>query len=273
MAKPTKNFLTTKNLVKILDALVVRPRWASAMATIGASEQTAFTYGTKSAKAEHDGDYSSIFYLEWPVGSGTMGFWHQHVSRARTFNVGVHETTIREQSLNGIPQIVRDLSQKIIYQERSEYIGRSDDFVMLSEGCEPEDVTRARLLLDSKGNPIPQVRMEQVPAAVRLRVLEQDARYIAKTQTDVHHSGEVLVAKPPERLPSDGVRPDIAKLRELAAMTPEQRRLRLEASPVALDKDGRRTIVSGEPSKRDDDLPRIEKPDTPIRASYARPVR
>jgi hypothetical protein len=240
------------------------------MGKIGASEQTAFVWGNKSAKAEAEKDFSSPFYLEW---MGVMGFWHVHASRARTFNVNVHETTIREQSLYGIPQIVRDSSQKIIYQERPEYIGRDDEYVALVEGCDLKDVPRARLLFDSNGNPLPQVRYEQIPSAIRLRVLEQDARYIAKTQTELRHSGEVLISKPPERLPTDPPRLDIQRLKELAAMTPEQRREKLAASAVPLDANGRRTIATGMPSKRDDDLPEIEKPNTPIRASYARPVK
>lgn len=265
-----KDLLNKKHLVRVLDALVTTPRWGKALAAIRASESTAFVWRTGSIKAMKENDTSSTFWIEW---RGTYDWWHNHAGRARTESIILHEATIRDQSLNGIPQIVRDSTQRIIYEEREEFIGRSDDYVMIVENCAPDEVARARLKLDADGNPIPQVRIEQVPAAIRLRVLEQDQRYVARSQTEVHHSGGVMVAKAPERLPSDGPPPNLERLRALTALTPEQRREKLGASAVPLDANGRRTIVTGQPSGRDDNLPEIEKPDTPIRASYARPVR
>jgi hypothetical protein len=249
--------LTTVNLEKVLDQSVKTPNWKRAMQAIHASEDLAFRWRCQSLAAQKANDMSSIFWLEW---RGAFDWWHNHAGRARTENIITYEASIRDQALNGIEHVVLGPDQRPVYRENPAYIGKSDAQVMDAEFCKPGEVARYRLLLDEKGNPIPMTKVEQIPAPLRLRVLEQDPRYIAKQDVAVKVEGEITVAKPLQRLPGEE-RPDVERLKRLAAMTPEQRRELIGASAVPLDANGHRTIASGlPPGKRDDDLPVLEKP-------------
>ncbi len=232
--------LTTENLQRVLDACVVNPNWKKAMWTIRASESLAFVWRAQSMKAQKDNDTSSVFFVEW---RNTYDFWHNHAGRARTESVILYESVIRDQAMNGIETPVLGPDQRPIYRER--YIGRSDDYVRQAEGLgDWEDVAPYRLERDAKGNPIPLTKIEQLPAPLRLRVLEQDKRYVHREEHDVHVTGEIVTAKPLQRLPGEE-RPDVAKLRALAALPPEKRREQIGASRHALDAHGRRTIATG----------------------------
>ncbi len=277
--------LTTENLVKVLDQLVTTPHWRKAMGVIRASEPLAFVWRSQSIKAAKDNDTSSIFFLEW---RGVFDFWHAHAGRARMENVILHEAAIRDQSLNGIEEPIYGPDQKPIWKDDSRFIGRDDDYVREVLGmADFEDVTPwHRLEHDAQGNPVQLTKHTQIPAPLRLRVLEQDRRYIERKEHDVKIEGEITVAKPLQRLPGEA-RPDVAKLRALAALPPEKRREQIGASKHPLDANGHRTMPpTGLPSARDDNLPVIEKPspyaayqppepklnpsDAP-RPSYARP--
>jgi hypothetical protein len=274
--------LSTENLVKILDMLPSRPSWVKVMKAIGATERLAFNWGARSTKAEREDDRASPFFLEW---NGTWDWWHRHAARARTQNITLYESALRDECLNGRAVVVLGPDQKPIYRERAEYIGKSDEYVMFSEGLTNEkDVPRARLELDSRGRPVPLTKLEFPPAPVRLRVLEQDRRYVESKNIDMNVSGEVMHSKPLARLPGES-RPDVARLRELAAMSPEERRAALGTSGVTLDAHGRRTIPQlAAPSHADapDDASRGLRPapqgyvapprkPEPERPSYARP--
>jgi hypothetical protein len=273
---------TTENLVKVLDALVTTPHWRKAMAVIRASEALAFHWRSECIKAMRENDTSSIWWLEF---RGTWDWWSNHAGRARTENVILHEAAVRDQSLNGIEEPVFGPDQKPVWKEKPEYIGKSDDYIRSAEGLgDWEEVDR--LERDAQGNPIQLTKHTQIPAPLRLAILRQDKRYIEQTSIDVHHSGEVITASPLQRLPGEA-RPDTARLRALAAMTPEERRKELGASKVPLDAHGRRTMPpTGLPSGRDDNLPVITKPtpapytppqapepQEPARPSYARPTK
>jgi hypothetical protein len=256
--------LSTENLLKVLDQLVVTPNWRKAMARIGASEGLAFVWRAQAIKARKDGDTSTPLFLEW---RGTYDYWDAHASRARVENVIIFESAIRDQALNGIEHVVLGPDQRPVYKENPAYIGRDDEYVMLSEGCAPGEVARYRLQLDAKGNPVPLTKIEQLPAPLRLRVLEQDRRYVERKEIDAQVQ-VTATAKPFERLPGE-TRPDVTRLRQLAAMPPEDRRKQIGASGVALDAHGRRTMPpTGLPSARDDNLPVLEKP-----SPYAEPYQ
>jgi hypothetical protein len=265
------SLLTTEILERVLDQLVPTPNWRKAMMmACRGSERTAFVWRAKSKYAERDKDTSSIFFLEW---RGAYDYWHNHAGRARTENIMVYEATIRDQALNGIEHVVLGPDQRPVYRENPNYIGRDDDYVMLSEGCGPGEVARYRLLLDPiTKNPIPLTKIEQIPAPLRLRTLEQDRRYVERKEVDTHVSGEITVAKPLQRLPGEA-RPDVARLRQLAALPPAQRREAIGASPYPKDANGHRTIATGlPPGKRDDDLPTLTKPQpSPYVAPYVPP--
>lgn len=276
--------LTTANLTKILDRLVDRPSWKVAMKTIGASESLAFNWRSQSIKAAKENDRSSPFFLEW---RGVFDFWHSHAGRARLENVILYESVIRDQAINGVEEVVLGPDQRPIYKENPLYVGRDDDFIRLSEGLDSgANVSWFRLERDAKGNPIPLTKRTQLPAPLRLRVLEQDARYVHREQHDVAVTGEITVAKPLQRLPGEH-RPDIERLKQLARMSPDERRKAIGGSPVALDANGHRTIPKLAPKMNDqaDDAghglrpgpepfvrPQQPTPQEPPRPSYARPT-
>jgi hypothetical protein len=251
-------------LVKVLDALVSTPNWKKAMARIGAHERLAFAWRARCVADMKANDTSSIFFLEY---RGCMDWWVNFCGRCRTESVMLYEAVIRDQSLNGIEHVVLGPDQRPVYRENPNYIGRDDAYVMFSEGCEPGEVARYRLELDAKGNPVPLTKIEQLPAPLRLRVLEQDRRYVERKEIDAQVQ-VTATAKPFERLPGE-TRPDVTRLRQLAAMPPEDRRKQIGASGVALDAHGRRTMPpTGLPSARDDNLPVLEKP-----SPYAEPYQ
>ncbi len=265
--------LTTENLIKVLNACVVTPHWRKAMATIRASEALAFVWRAQSIKAKEANDTSSVFWIEF---RGVYDFWHCHAGRARVENVQVIESAIRDRVLNGTTEPIFGPDQKPIWKEDPRFIGRSDDYVReVLDMADFEDVTPwHRLLHDENGNAIQATKQVLPPAPVQLRVLEQDRRYVERKEVDAHVTGEITVAKPLQRLPSEP-RPDVAKLRALASLPPETRREQIGASKVPLDVHGNRTIPRVlPPGHRDDDLPKIEPlPLQPTRPSYARPAR
>jgi hypothetical protein len=260
--------LTTENLLKILDRLVDRPSWKTVMRSIGASESLAFNWRMQSIKAAKENDRSSPFFLEW---RGSWDFWHAHCGRARTENIILYESVIRDQAINGVEEVVHGPDQRVLYKERPEYIGRDDDYIRIAEGLDAgASVAWYRLEHDADGKPIPLTKRTQLPAPVRLRVLEQDARYVHREQHDVAVTGEITVQKPLQRLPGEN-KPDVSRLRALAAMTPEERCKAIGASRHPLDARGHRTVVTSTlPSGRDDNLPVIEKP-SPFAAPYQPP--
>jgi len=259
MATGTKQ--TTENLVKVLDALVATPHWRKAMMCIRASERTAFEWRAQCIKAMKEKDTSSIFWIEW---RGTWDWWANHAGRARTENIILHEAAIRDQSLNGIEEPVFGPDQKPIYREDPRFIGRNDDYVREVLGmADFEDVTPwHRLEHDAAGNPVQLTKRTQIPAPLRLRVLEQDRRYIERKEIDTHVTGEIVTAKPLQRLPGEE-RPDVARLRALAALPADKRREEMGASGVPLNAHGQRTVSAGT-------LPPEPRP-VP-RPSYARPM-
>ena len=223
--------LTTENLLKILDRLVDRPSWKVVMRTIGASESTAFNWRAQSMKAAKDNDRSSPFFLEW---RGTWDYWHCHAGRARTENIILFESVIRDQAIFGIEEVVHGPDQRVLYCERPEFVGRDDDYVRLVEGLEAgASVAWYRLEHDADGKPIPLTKRTQLPATLRQKVLEQDRNYIHREQHDVNVQGEITVQRPLQRLPGES-KPDVSRLRALAAMSPEARRAALNATAVPL---------------------------------------
>jgi hypothetical protein len=219
MRNKTRVSLSERNLLKILERLVHRPSWRVAMAAIGASERTAFDWVAKSVKAKDAKDTASPFFLEW---RGIVAFWHEHCQRARLENIQMIESTVRDRVLHGIETPVLDSTQRPVYKQNPRYIGRDDTWVMIDADCAQSDVAWHRLEHDADGNPIPLMRVEQLPAQIQLAVLKQDERYIEKL--DVHHSGEVIAThRLPERR-ADEPRADITALKQLALMAPEERR-------------------------------------------------
>jgi hypothetical protein len=269
--------LSTANLQRVLDTLLSVSDWRKAMASIRASESLAFSWRAKCIEAQKANDTSSIFFVEW---RGAYDWWINHAGRARTENIILYESVIRNQALHGIEIPVLGPDQKPVYVEDPDLLDVSAEDLWGLYG------RRHRYLLDDKGRPVPLTRTEQLPAPLRLRVLEQDRRYVARQEIESHVQ-VTATAKPFQRLPGEERPPGtIEKLKRLAAMTPEQRRAELGASAVPLDTTGRVMAADlGAPlaiGERPDDGAEIAKPpnprayqvpklNPPTRPSYARP--
>jgi len=284
-------FLSRDNIAKVLDALIVTPSWRKAMGKIGASEQLAFQWAAKSRNAELNQDRNSDFHLEWPEESGIFDYFHRHYDRARAANISLYESHFRDESLNGreIPIIGPNGRQS--FEEREEYIGRSDEFVMFSEGLEDtSEVAFYRIKRDEKGRPVPLVRVEFPAATMRIKSVELDPRFVHREEHNLNVSGQVLVQPPLTRLPGEAA-PNLSRLKQLAAMPREDRiraiaqDLGTKVSAVPLDQDGRRTLAAGAMKMDDADdaagrglrpaAPAFQRPPAapqPARPSYARPL-
>jgi hypothetical protein len=264
--------LTEKNLLKILDILVTHPNWATAMKSIGMGERAAYEWRAKSAAAQRANDTSSPFYIQWRE---IFDFWHCHCGRARTENKISYEAKVRDQAANGIEEPVFGPDQKPVWKENERYLHRSDDYIRLSEGLDDDaDVAWYRIEHDEQGRPVQLTRRTQIPAPLRKAVLAAaHPDYRESLDVNIEHSGTVHVAKPLERLKSEP-RAGADELRRLAAMSPEQRREAIGASPFPKDARGLRTIPQLAPPNRDDmpDHVREQKPPKP-RPAYAKPVK
>lgn len=279
MTFPRKS--TERNLCKILDTLVEHPSWKTAMKCIGGAPTTAFKWRQESIAAQKANDRSSPFFIEW---RGTWDYFHCHAGRARSENVILYEAQLREEAASGIQEPVLGPDQKPIWKERPETIGRSDDYIRAAEGLgDWEEVDR--LERDAKGNPVQLTKRVHIPAPLRKAVLAQDPRYRETLDVNVEHSGVVQVSKAMERLASEP-RPGFEELRQLALMTPEQRREKLGASATPLnarglviqadrgaprgdDRPDDGTEIAKPPNPRAYEVPRLNPP-TP--KSYAKPL-
>jgi|SRR5579862_1745221 len=232
--------LNEENLIKTLETAVTEPRWSRIMASVGAVESTAFSWRATCARHRKENFMSSPFWIEWRE---AYDWWDSHMNRARMENVQIHEATLRAQSLHGIEKVARDSTQSVIYRKNLKYLHRDADWIRLAEGLPIDaDVEWYRYEHDSEGLPIPETVRESLPSPLRLAVLRQDKRYLEQSLVDVHHTGEVTVAKPLERQPGDPPSRSIEELRALAALSPAERRRVLGTHPHPLNEHGQRDI-------------------------------
>jgi hypothetical protein len=273
---------TERNLQKLLDTLVEHPSWKVAMKCIGAATTTAFKWRVESIAAQKANDRSSPFFIEW---RGTWDYFHAHAGRARSENVILYEAQLREEAANGIQEPVLGPDQRPVWKEDPQYIGRDDDWIRIAEGLDADvDVTWYRLEHTADGRPVQLTKRVHIPAPLRKAVLAQDPRYRETLDVSVEHSGVVQVSKAMERLASEP-RPGFEELRQLALMSPDERRAKLGALPAPVNSRGlvipaNRGVPVGD--DRPDDGTEIAKPPNPRayevprlnppRPSYAKPL-
>ena len=255
------------------------------------SEGTLYGWRARCERDRKAGDLSSPFYFEF---RGEMRWFTAAASLARAEALCTGESIIRTQAIEGITEVVRDSSQRVLYALEPQFIGRDDTYVMLYMSCGPEEVPYYRLLRDERGLPIPETRTVQVPSQLKLAVLQAaaPADYAAKShqQIDVHHSGSVVhEQKPLQRKPGERPSASLEELRALAALSPEERRKRIGASKFPTDANGRRTLPQLAPPMHNDapddqnlaqrpapesykPQPQPQPPD-PGRPSYAKPSK
>ena len=220
--------VTTAALVRVLDTLVERGSWEIAM-KIGAarSERTAFEWRAQCKKAMKENDTGSVWWLQY---NGEWGWWIDFCAGCRRAHLIIAESKLRAAAVDGYTEKIFDPSGRPVYVENPDFVGRSDEYVMLAVGCEPNEVAWHRMMHTPEGHPIQAVRTVQLPAQIKRAVLAAShPDYRESLDVNVEHSGVVTVVEPLKRLASEPRAPE-SELRRLAAMTPEQRRLEIGAS-------------------------------------------
>ena len=276
--------LTKENLIKTCEVASLNAPYRAIMESIGASENLAYHWRTLSVRAEKEGDKNSIFYFEWRAGQ--FGYWHHKIAQARIDFIQGYEAELRHECRFGRTEVVLGPDQQVVYRVDPELLRVSDEDLKNLWGRDD------RYLLDDDGLPVPLTRQVFPPAPIRLRILEQDRRYLATQQVDLNVQGSVVHTPAPLQRRADEPRPDIIpELRRLALMSPEERRAQTGASAYPKDARGLRTIPSLG-SSRDDNRSdhvkeqQIEPPPNPrmyeapgpnppsaARPSYAKPAK
>jgi hypothetical protein len=266
--------LNLPNLIKTCETASLNAPYKAIMASIGASEDLCYHWRTLSMAAERENDKNSIWWFEWRAGQ--WSYWHRKIAQARIDFIQGYEAEIRHECRYGRTEIVLGPDQQVVHRLDPALLGVSDDDLKNLWGRDH------RYLLDDDGMPVPLTRQVFPPAPIRLRILEQDKRYLATQNIDVNVQGEIVHTPQPLQRRVGEERPDVAALRELAKIPPKH--------PFPLDAHGHRTIPKlGAPrgDDRSDHVreqqpipppqnhpePPLNPPTIPARPSYAKPAR
>lgn len=218
--------LTLENLIKTCEVASLNAPYKAIMASIGASENLCYHWRTQSIAAEKAGDKDCVWYFEWR--QGQWGYWHYKIAQARIDFITGYEADLRHECRYGREEVVLGPDQQVVFKLDPAVIGVSDEDL---KGLWGRD---HRFLVDDDGMPIPLTKTVFPPPAIRLRILEQDRRYLATQQVDMNVRAQVVHSPQPlQRLPNEE-RPDIAELRRLAKIPPKH--------PYPLDAHGNRTL-------------------------------
>ncbi|HVA17452.1 MAG TPA: hypothetical protein VMV59_07030 [Candidatus Dormibacteraeota bacterium] len=287
--------LTQKNLIATCECFLAlhRPSWRNVASTIGASASLMFAWRARcnEDRKRDDTGASSPFYFKWRE---VDGWWTEHIERAISeFNVA-YVQQVRAQAMGGIEIPVRGPDQRILYKLNPFYVARSDDYIRICEGLDGDaDVAWYRLAHDAEGRSIAEVRFEQLPAPLRLRILEAaDPQFRSTQNVDVNVAAKVVHIRAPLQRRADEPRPDIVELKRLALMSPAERRAQAGASAFPKDRTGlvvaaatgaarggersdhirEQEPIEPPPNPRAYTEPPLHAPDRP-RPSYAKPAR
>jgi hypothetical protein len=248
--------LTPENLIRTCEVAALNAPHRVIMASIGASEDLIYHWRTQSMAAERAGIKDCIWYFEWRTGQ--FSYWHQKIPQARVDFIQGYEAELRQECRYGRTEIVLGPDQQIVYKLDPRLVGVDDEELLRIHG------RTHRYLLDEDDMPVPLTKQVFPPAPIRLRILEQDRRYLSQQNIDVHHSGEVVhTAQTPQRRVGEN-RPDVEALRALAKIPPK--------NPFPLDDRGNRTIPKLT-APRGDDRPDHVREQQPERPSYAKPPK
>jgi hypothetical protein len=196
------------------------------MAAVGASENLCYWWRNQSIAAEKAGDQDCIWWFEWRAGQ--WGYWHNKISQARIDFIQGYEADLRHECRYGREEVVLGPTQEIVYRTDPALLGVNDDDLKNLWGRDH------RYLLDDDGMPVPLTKTVFPPPAIRLRILEQDKRYLAAQTVDVNLRAQVVHIPQPLQRRVGEERPDIVELRRLAKIPPTH--------PYPLDAHGNRTI-------------------------------
>src|ERR1700722_1185486 len=89
-----------ENQIKVLEALVLRPKWKFGAAQISASEDLMWKWINESKKHQkEDRCEASRYWINW---SGESNYFHIHANAARRDAIQRYESVVRDEAMNGI---------------------------------------------------------------------------------------------------------------------------------------------------------------------------
>lgn len=220
MSGPSADDLRT-----VLDKYVEGATWAVAMAAVGRKEKTIFNWLQKSKRAEVLKQLDGPFFLRWNSDDGDdldepADWFHVHLkAAARARRTIVYETILVNQAVHGIEEIIRDGNGRIVWQENPKTVGKDDDQLIMENG------NADRLRRDEAGNPMPAVRVTQLPATLRQAIIRglMPGVYGDHATVDIQSKSQVIVqhqflrrpSTPAEALPPPKIESDLVRdLRE-----------------------------------------------------------
>jgi hypothetical protein len=225
--------LSENNLRKCLEWHAEGHSYAKISRALGLKSQgTIFEWMQRSKAASDARDLSSVFYLEYPKGSGERRYWTDWLKHFRARRALDAESILVEQIMHGVEEIVRDGSGRVVYKLNPKYLDWSADEFELA-GLTYFD----RYLLDANRMPIPETRTIQSPATLKIKALEAllPAVWGQRQSVDVHQTTLVRIEgqSPADRslLPASKLTPLELRLmsqlgaREMADATPRAKAL------------------------------------------------
>jgi hypothetical protein len=151
--------LSQANMTTVLDRLTSKPNLTAASRCIGASLKLLFVWLKRSATMTDE-----KFLVRWPDLQAPPIWFHEAVVLARKMHAVVLDSLLRDEITSGV-QFPAIHQGQLQYQMDPQFIGWSDADMDMC-GYSP---TRDRYLRDKKGNALPLMIMEHVPAHLRIR--------------------------------------------------------------------------------------------------------
>lgn len=251
MAGPTQDELRT-----VLDAYVGGGTWQVCMAAVGRKEKTAFSWLHKSQRAERLRQLDSPFFLKWNCDDDVADdpdekpdWFHNHMRTAgRGRRTMVYETILINQAIRGVEEIVRDGNGRVVWQLDERFIGLSNDEVEIMFGIPAAEIDFYRIKRDENKMPLPEVRVNQLPATIRQAVLRglMPSVYGDHSTLDVKSESRVLVQHQFLRRPSAPSPQAVASPSEPLALPAPAQPVKEESEAVKKLREQLRASLAGE---------------------------
>jgi hypothetical protein len=219
--------LILPNLIRTCEVASINAPYKAIMASIGASEGLAYHWRTLSMAAEKRDERDSIWFFEWRTGQ--FSFWHRKIAQARVDFIQGYEAELRMECRFGRTEVVLGPTQEPVPQLDPQYLGETDEFIELCEGT-AHSPGWYRILRDEDQQPVYLTKQIFPAPAIRLRILEQDRRYLQTQNLNVDVQTNVVHTPQPLQRRADENKVNLPELRRIASLSPEARRAELNAS-------------------------------------------
>jgi hypothetical protein len=218
-----------ENQVKVLEALVLRPKWKFGAAQIGASESLMWKWLAESkTDQKDDARQTSRYWIKW---RDSWDYFHNHANAARRDAIVRYESVVRDEAMNGIEVPLFTASGEPIWLYDPVAVAMDEGDRWLYKDWPYQH--------DANGGRIQACRRDLIPATTRNKVLEATIdEYRPHSSVDVNksvvvrHVGRTLLAQPatPQKAlpppPTAGVSPLVLELRARAAALRDPNRKR-----------------------------------------------